>query len=98
MVGAVLDRLPANADAPTEAADAFRNLIRERCEHDGWSAEATRCLIAMKRAEDAEPCAPLMTSAQQAALVSDEQARFGPGSGAAAPAADDHGHPLETPR
>lgn len=94
MVGAMLARLPAS-DAPTEQADALRNLIRERCERDGWSAEATRCLIAMKRLEDAEPCAKLLTDDQQAALVRDEEARQGaaagqaasqPGSGAPAPA------------
>jgi len=85
MVQTMLDRL-ASKDAPTEQADAFRNLIRERCEQDGWSAEATRCLIAMKTTADAEPCAKLMTDEQQAALVRDEQAQFGgePAGGAAA--------------
>jgi len=78
IVGAMLDRLPANATPPTEEADALRNLIRERCEHDAWSAEATQCLIAMKRLEDAEPCARLMTEDQQAALVADQRARTGP--------------------
>jgi hypothetical protein len=81
MVAVMVDRLPAG-DTPTETADAFRNLIRERCEQDAWSAEATRCLIAMKQLGDAEACAKLMTDDQQAALVRDEQARFG----AAAPA------------
>jgi hypothetical protein len=85
MVGAMLARLPASNE-PTEAADALRNLIRERCEQDGWSAEATRCLIAMKQLDEAAPCAKLMTDDQQAALVRDEEARFGapPGSGSAA--------------
>lgn len=78
IVGAMLDRLPADATPPTEEADALRNLIRERCEHDEWSAEATRCLIAMKRLEDAEPCAKLMTEDQQAALVADQNARRAP--------------------
>ena len=85
MVGAMLDRLPATDTPPTEAADALRNLIRERCERDGWSTEATRCLIAMKRLADAEPCAKLMTDEQQAALVRDEEARFGAAPGAAPP-------------
>lgn len=76
MVGAMLARLPS-ADAPTEQADALRNLIRVRCEQDGWSAEATRCLIAMQRIDDAAPCAKLLTDDQQAALVRDEDARFG---------------------
>jgi len=89
MVGAMLARLPA-ADEPTAQADALRNLIRERCEQDRWSAEATRCLIAMQRLDDAAPCAALMTDEQQAALVRDQQARFGAppgtaGAGSAAP-------------
>lgn len=81
MVGAMLARLPAS-DEPTEAADALRNLIRERCEKDAWSNEATRCLIAMKKLDDAAPCARLMTDEQQAALVRDEEARFGGAPGA----------------
>jgi hypothetical protein len=86
-VQAMLDRLPAKDAPPTEAADGLRNLIRERCEHDGWSAEATRCLIAMKQLDDAAPCAKLLTDEQQAGLVRDEQAQFGaPPGNAAVPA------------
>ena len=95
LVQAMLARLPAKDGPPTDEADALRNLIRERCEHDAWSAEATRCLIAVKQLSDAEPCAQLMTEGQQAALVRDEQARFGgpveappPVPPVAAPAAD----------
>ena len=77
MVQTMLDRLPDKAALPTERADAIRNLIRERCEQDGWSAEATRCLIAMKRQDDAEACAKLLTDDQQAALVRDQEAQFG---------------------
>jgi hypothetical protein len=62
---------------PTEEADALRNLIRERCEQDRWSAQATDCLIAMKQVTDAEACAPLLTEAQQEALVRDQSARLG---------------------
>jgi hypothetical protein len=85
MVQTMLDRLSKDGPPPTEAADALRNLIRERCEQDGWSAEATRCLIAMTSVKDAEPCARLMTDAQQAALVRDESALFGAADGQAAP-------------
>jgi hypothetical protein len=87
MVQTMLDRLPAKDAPPTDEADTFRNLIRERCEHDGWSAEAMRCLIEMKSVDDAEVCATLMTDEQQAALVRDEQARFGGGPPGAAPSA-----------
>jgi hypothetical protein len=81
MVQLMLDRLPAKDSPPTDEADGLRNLIRERCEQDGWSAEATACLNAMKRLEEAEPCAKLMTDDQQAALVTDQQARFGAAAG-----------------
>ena len=86
MVQTMLDRLSKDGPPPTEAADALRNLIRERCERDGWSAEATRCLIAMTSVKDAEPCARLMTDEQQAALVRDESALFGPVDAQASPA------------
>lgn len=78
MVGAMLSRLPA-ADAPTEQADALRRLIRVRCEQDGWSAEATRCLIAMQKLDDAAPCARLLTDDQQGALVRDQAGAEGGG-------------------
>jgi hypothetical protein len=77
MVQVMLDRLPAEGTPPTEAADALRNLIRERCEQDGWSAEATRCLIAMTRLEDAQGCARFLTEAQGAGLVRDQDAQLG---------------------
>ncbi|HET9621993.1 MAG TPA: hypothetical protein VFP84_11540 [Kofleriaceae bacterium] len=76
MVQTMLARLSHQDTPPTEAADAMRNLIRERCEQDAWSAEAVRCLIAMKSQDDAGACAALMTDAQQAGLVRDEQAKF----------------------
>jgi len=81
MVQTMLDQLPDSAERPMEQADAIRNLIRERCEQDGWSAAATRCLIAMKRQDDAEACAKLLTDDQQAALVRDQEARFGAKAG-----------------
>ena len=83
----MLARLPAADPPPTEEADALRNLIRQRCERDGWSAEATRCLIAMQRLDDAAPCAKLLTDDQQAALVRDQEAQHGAAAGHAAPPA-----------
>ena len=97
MVGAMLSRLPAADPPPVEEADALRNLIRERCEHDGWSAEATRCLIAMTSIKDAEPCARLMTDEQQAALVRDEAAMFGAVDAQASPAATPASAPASSP-
>jgi hypothetical protein len=98
MVQALLDRLSREDPVPTEEADGLRNLIRERCEQDQWSAEATRCLIAMKQVTDAEACAPLLTEAQQAALVRDQAAQRGSPPGAApsgAPAAREGEAPAE---
>ena len=85
MVRTMLDRLPAKDPAPTEMADAIRNLIRERCERDGWSPEATRCLIAMQQQDEAARCAALLTDEQQAALVRDQEAQLGGGAAPAAP-------------
>jgi len=81
MVAAMLAGKPAN-ETPAEAADGLRNLIRERCERDAWSAEATQCLIGVQQLSDAEPCAKLMTEDQQAALVRDGNAQFGRPAGA----------------
>jgi len=77
MVQTMLDRLSVKDPPPTELADAIRNLIRERCERDAWSAEATKCLIAMKQQDEAARCAELLTEAQQAALVRDQEAQLG---------------------
>jgi hypothetical protein len=76
MVQTMLAHLSTKDAPPTETADAMRNLIRERCEQDAWSAAAVQCLIAMKSQDDAAGCAQQMTEAQQAALVRDEQAKF----------------------
>ena len=76
LVKTMLDRLTHQDAPPTEQADALRNLIRERCERDAWSPDATQCLIAMQTQADAGPCAQRMTDDQQAALVRDEQAEF----------------------
>lgn len=80
MVGAMLAHLPP-ADVPTEQADALRRLIRVRCEQDGWSAEVTRCLIAMQKLADAGPCAKIMPADQQDALTRDLEAQSGARAG-----------------
>lgn len=84
MVQTMLDRLSTKDATPTEAADGLRNLIRERCEADAWSPEATKCLAAMKTTDDAEPCAKLLTEAQQAALVRDQEQKQQQNQGSAA--------------
>ncbi len=100
MVLAMLARLPSGDPPPTETADALRNLIRERCERDGWSADATRCLAAMQRVDDAASCAALLTDAQQAALARDEEARLSAaahGDGSSGNRRGDPGHSAGEP-
>jgi hypothetical protein len=65
---------------PDEAVNDLIALIRNRCEQDGWSVEAQRCLGTVKTAEDADRCGTLLTEAQQAALVRDQRARAGDSS------------------
>jgi hypothetical protein len=81
MIAVLLAQLPKDRPPPTETADAYRNAIREHCEADGWSAEATQCLTAMNQLADAEPCAKLMTEDQQAALARAELAEVGAAPG-----------------
>ena len=76
MVRTMLVAFEAQAMPPVETSDALRNLIREHCEHDRWSAEATRCLIATKTMQDTAGCAPLLSDEQQTALAQDEAARL----------------------
>jgi hypothetical protein len=71
---AVLDPRPPAADI-----QKYIDLIRERCEQDGWSAQAQRCMSEIKQRQDGERCEPLLTDAQKAALVRDQEAKFGGG-------------------
>jgi hypothetical protein len=73
MVGVLLaDKDPK---PPDDTVDGIRNLIRDRCQQDGWSAEAQRCLAEMKTPDDANTCGTLLTEAQQGALVQAQSAR-----------------------
>lgn len=58
---------------------SFTTLIRTRCDEDQWTAEARQCLATMTTRAEAEHCSTLMTEAQQANLVRDQQAKFGAG-------------------
>lgn len=73
MVGMLLaDKDPK---PPDDTVDGIRNLIRDRCQQDGWSVEAQRCLAEMKTPDDANNCGTFLTEAQQAALVEAQSAR-----------------------
>ena len=63
---------------PQETADMIKDIIHTSCDRDAWSEPARRCLAAMKTEDDADRCAPLLTDAQQAALVREEKARMPP--------------------
>lgn len=54
---------------PDETLNAMIARIRTRCEEDGWTAEARRCLSKMTTAAEADHCGTLLTAAQQQALV-----------------------------
>jgi hypothetical protein len=70
---------------PDEDVNALIALVRTRCEDDGWSAEARRCLGTMQTATEADDCGTLLTEAQLAALLADQEAHLR-GAGASAPA------------
>ncbi|MBA3391519.1 MAG: hypothetical protein H0T89_02690 [Deltaproteobacteria bacterium] len=75
MVGAlVATKEPRPGD---DVIATFTTLIRTRCDEDQWTADARQCLATMTTRAEAERCSTLMTEAQQANLVRDQQAKFG---------------------
>jgi hypothetical protein len=76
----MVDEMAATMDPrpPDEALNALIGLIRSRCDQDRWSSEAVACLSKIKSAADADHCGTLLTDAQQAALVRDQEARSRP--------------------
>jgi hypothetical protein len=72
----VVDAMVATMDPrpPDEAVNKLIKLIRVRCEADQWTAAARSCLAQMRSAADADRCGTLLTEAQQAALVRDQEA------------------------
>jgi len=79
VAGHMADLVAAGIDPPPPDAEvnALIALIRTRCEDDGWTAEARRCLGTMQTAVDADRCGTLLTEAQLAALVRDQEQRLG---------------------
>lgn len=75
----MVDNLAANLDPrpPDEVMNKQIALVRTRCEQDAWSPEAVKCLADMKNLDEANHCATLLTEAQQAALVRDQDAASG---------------------
>lgn len=76
----MVDEMAATKDSrpPDDALNALIDLIRVRCEEDRWSSEAIACLSRIKSAADADQCGTLLTEAQQAALVRDQDAKAVP--------------------
>jgi hypothetical protein len=68
-----------------ETSAGFNEIIRTRCDADGWTAEARSCLAAMKNQADAERCGQLLTEEQTSNLVRDQKAKFGGPEPAMAP-------------
>ena len=73
----MVDEMAATKDPrpPDDTLNGLIDLIRVRCEQDRWSAEAIACLSRIKSATDADRCGTLLTEAQQAALVRDQDAK-----------------------
>jgi hypothetical protein len=72
----MVDELASGLDPrpPDDVMNRQIRLIRDRCEQDAWSPDAVKCLAGMKGTEDANRCATLLSEAQQAALVRDQEA------------------------
>lgn len=73
----MVDEMAATKDPrpPDDALNGLIELIRVRCEQDRWSSEAIACLSRITSAADADQCGTLLTPAQQAALVRDQDAK-----------------------
>ncbi|MBA3454339.1 MAG: hypothetical protein H0T42_14700 [Deltaproteobacteria bacterium] len=63
---------------PDDVLNGLIDLIRVRCEQDRWSSEAVLCLSRIKTAAEADQCGTMLTDAQQAALVRDQEAKAAP--------------------
>lgn len=73
----MVDEMAAANDPrpPDDVLNGLISLIRRRCEQDQWSSEATACLHRITSPADADQCGTLLTDAQQAALVRDQDAK-----------------------
>ena len=76
----MVDEMAATKDPrpPDDILNGLIDLIRVRCTEDRWSSEAISCLRRLKTAADADQCGTLLTDAQQAALVRDQDAKAVP--------------------
>ncbi len=76
----MIDEMAAAKDPrpPDDLLNRLIELIRVRCTEDRWSSEAVSCLSRIKTAADADQCGTLLTDAQQAALVRDQEAQAVP--------------------
>lgn len=73
----MVDEIAATKDPrpPDESLNHMIGLIRTRCEQDQWSSQAVGCLASIKSLADADQCGTLLTDAQQANLVKDQDAK-----------------------
>jgi len=73
----MVDEMAATKDPrpPDESLNAMIGLIQKRCEQDQWSSQAIACLARIKSLADADQCGTLLTEAQQANLVKDQEAK-----------------------
>jgi len=52
-----------------DIAKTINDMVLERCEHDGWSADAQQCMLGMKSFDDHSPCEERLTIPQRDALA-----------------------------
>ncbi|MEJ7603260.1 MAG: hypothetical protein WKG01_35560 [Kofleriaceae bacterium] len=76
------------ASNETQRSDAevkeIKNILKGRCESDGWSDRAKECLATMESEADADGCASMLTAEQRQKIVSDERIKLGTGKPAKA--------------
>lgn len=71
----MVDLMAPDADV-ADTAKTINDLIIERCEHDGWSADAQQCMLGMKSFDDHSPCEEMLTIPQRDALANAIDAKF----------------------
>jgi hypothetical protein len=73
----MVDEMAATKDPrpPDESLNAMIGMIQKRCSQDQWSSQAIACLAQIKSLADADQCGTLLTEAQQANLVKDQDAK-----------------------
>jgi hypothetical protein len=85
-------------DPPPTTKDVIADLLRTRCEADGWSADAKTCFRSIANEQDAEKCIATLTEDQRGKVMVDAKAKFGkPGTQGEDPTTSDAAPPPPRP-